>query len=196
MILSRCLLKVALRIIHLKFFWVRNHFSLLRQMKLSSSRRVAVHNFIVAILIRISFSGHYHLPEYSKTQLQLTGKSNNPVFRHPDDLIIEQNVPAAKRVSVLIQTDIEDALQLLTELRYIWSNITTGNISSSIPSRILSISMSASAQFIQRQGIMSVAVLILLVFVVIIFGMVWSLYSRVSLAYYLCNLESNFSLPR
>jgi hypothetical protein len=116
--------------------------------------------------------------------LQLTGKSNNPVFRHPDDLIIEQNVPAAKRVSVLIQTDIEDSLQLLTELRYIWSNITTGNISSGIPSRILTIAMSASAQFIQRQGIMSVAVIILLVFVVIIFGMVWSLYSRVSLASY------------
>lgn len=82
-----------------------------------------------------------------------------------------------------IQTDVEDALQLLTELRYIWSNITAGNITSSIPSRILSITMSASAQFVQRQGIMSVAILILLVFVVIIFGMVWSLYSRVSGTY-------------
>ncbi|XP_059472243.1 serine/threonine-protein kinase/endoribonuclease IRE1 [Neocloeon triangulifer] len=123
--------------------------------------------------------GHYQLPEYSKTQLQITGKSKDPVLSHPDDFIIRPNGPqAAERVSISIQTDSDDALRLLTELKMIWGNITNGNISANIISRIVNLSSTTASQFVQRQGFMTFIILVLSVFVIIILFMVWSLYKR------------------
>lgn len=106
------------------------------------------------------------MPEYSQTQLQISGNG-----KYVEALIDQATI--ADRISASVQTENQ---VILSEWALLWEQVTAGNISQVLSPKLVIAILHSSKQFFLEN---TMILLTVLAFTILVFTMFWFLYSRV-----------------